>query len=84
MNRGRIPRIISVEKSVKKLTKPIIRTLRIPIGLSSFELSFGIKFFLYLLIWSTVFLNYREKEDEEAEDVWWRYLEKVVTGYLIT
>jgi hypothetical protein len=34
MNKGNIPKIISVEKSVKKLTKPRATTLRIPIGLS--------------------------------------------------
>jgi len=40
INSGNIPRIISVEKSVKKLTVPNATTLRIPGGLSLFELSF--------------------------------------------
>ena len=42
MNNGKIPKTISVEKSVKKLTKPSIKTLRIPKEVQgvSFVLSF--------------------------------------------
>ncbi|MDQ4073495.1 MAG: hypothetical protein M3162_04230, partial [Thermoproteota archaeon] len=39
MNVGNTPSTISVEKSVKKLTKPNIKTLRIPLGFSSLALS---------------------------------------------
>jgi hypothetical protein len=51
MNNGKTPKIISVEKYVKKLTKPSINTLRIPnweAGLSFEANSVLYNFCLYL------------------------------------
>jgi hypothetical protein len=46
MKSGRTPKTISVEESVKKLTKPIANTLHNPAGL--FWLSSSLNYYLFL------------------------------------